>query len=234
MIISHANFLDITTGNRIRASYELSLYYTKKSADLQWRKAHFYVNFYLSGLIIDLNQDEKTLLILTQGVGYRVTVTTELLSKSQIDHKTALFIYTAVREDDISLYGFAKKEELEFYRKLLSVSGIGPKSAMEILSAPLSLTQNAIVNGDVAVLTKIKGIGKKTAERMVLELKNKIVPVRPSGTTAPTPPAHEEAVLVLTNLGYERYEVLRALVDLPAEFKETEAIVKYFLREARR
>lgn len=185
---------------------------------------------YLSGLIID--KDKKLLTVLTGGIGYRVHVTTDLLMEAKEDHKVQLFIHTSVREDDISLYGFQKKEELKFYEELLNVSGIGPKMAMDILATPLSLTKNAIISEDIGLLTKIKGLGKKTAERLCLELKNKIEPVMtssPSGSKKESA-VHEDAVLALESLGYERYQILKFVSELPAELKETEEIVKYFLR----
>ena len=85
---------------------------------------------YINGLVID--KGEKTLLILTQSIGYKVFTTTDLIAQTKIDQKIQLFIHTSVREDDISLYGFAKKEELAFYEQLIGVSGIGPKMAMDI------------------------------------------------------------------------------------------------------
>ncbi len=187
---------------------------------------------YLSGLIID--KDEKTLTVLTGGIGYRVSGTTDLVTEAKIDHKVQLFIHTAVREDDISLYGFQKKEELKFYKQLLNVSGIGPKMAMEILATPIAMTQNAIVSEDIALLTKIKGLGKKTAERLCLELKNKIDPVMAgSGSDGITKAGvHEDAVLALESLGYERFQIIKFVAKLPAEISETEDIVKSFLKSS--
>lgn len=185
---------------------------------------------YLSGLIID--KDEKSLLVLTGGVGYKVFSTTECLSEAKIDQKVQLYIHTGVREDDISLFGFKSKEELRFYEQLLGVSGIGPKMAMEILGAPISLTKNAILSSDVAMLTKIKGLGKKTAERLCLELKNKVEMSMGKAGTVSASRIQEEAVQALESLGYERYQILRFMGQLPSELTETEDIVKYFLKSA--
>ena len=159
-------------------------------------------------------------------------MTTDLLTQAKEDHKIQLFIHTSVREDDISLYGFQKKEELKFYEQLLGVSGIGPKMAMDILTTPLSMTKNAILSEDIGLLTKIKGLGKKTAERLCLELKNKIEPVvAGSAFGSKTKPAvHEDAVLALESLGYERYQILKFVSELPSEISETEDIVKSFLK----
>lgn len=185
---------------------------------------------YLAGLIID--KDQRTLTVLAGGVGYRVFVTTDLLAEIKTDHKIQLFIHTAVREDDISLYGFPSKEELKFFELLLTVSGIGPKMSMEILGTPVALTKNAILSEDVGFLTKIKGLGKKTAERLCLELKNKIEPVLAASSPARSavPGAHEDAVLALESLGYERYQVLKFMNTLPDHLTQTEEIVKYFLK----
>ena len=186
---------------------------------------------YLSGLIID--KDDKSLLVLTGGIGYRVFTTTDLITTTKTDHKIQLYIHTSVREDDISLYGFLTKEEMTFYQQLLTVSGIGPKMAMDILSTPISLTKNAIIGGDIAMLTKIKGLGKKTAERLCLELQNKVEPSFSSSAKA-SASSHiqEEAVQALESLGYERYQILKSMTELPSDITETEDIVKYFLKSA--
>lgn len=187
---------------------------------------------YISGLIID--KGVKSLTVLTGGIGYRVFVTTDLLAEAKTDHKIQLFIHTAVREDDISLYGFHKKEELKFYEQLLNVSGIGPKMATDILATPISLTKNAIVSEDIGLLTKIKGLGKKTAERLCLELKNKVEPTMSDSTSAGVAKSavHEDAVLALESLGYERYQILKFVSELPADVKGTEDIVKSFLKSS--
>ncbi len=197
---------------------------------VNWTLIKEYINMigYLNGLIID--KDEKYLLVLAQNVGYKVAVTTDLLAMAKEDQKIQLFIHTAVREDDISLYGFQKKEELKFFEQLIGVSGIGPRTAMEILSTPVHLTQNAIVTEDAAFLTKIKGLGKKTAERLILELKNKVVPVYTKGGKVITSKTNEEAIQALESLGYPRFEIVKAMAELPPQIKETEEIVKYFLK----
>lgn len=185
---------------------------------------------YINGLLID--KDEKTFLVLAQNIGYKVFVTTELLSKTAIDQKVQLHIHTSVREDDISLYGFSHKEELKFYEQLIGVSGIGPKMAMDILGSPTHLTKQAILTGDAAMLTSIKGLGKKTAERMILELKNKVTVNTEMKDGGKKAAYNEEAVMALVSLGYEKFEVIKALAELPIEINETEEVVKAFLKQA--
>jgi Holliday junction DNA helicase RuvA len=185
---------------------------------------------YLNGLVID--KSEKYLLVLAQSVGYKVNVSLKQIAEVPVDQKIQLFIHTAVREDDISLYGFATKEEMRFFEQLIGVSGIGPRMAMDILSTPIGMTQRAIVEGDTALLTKIKGLGKKTAERLILELRNKItpdlenLPKKEGGVIA------EDAVLALESLGYDRFEIVKAMRNIPREITKTEEVVKYFLRQS--
>ena len=125
---------------------------------------------YLKGKIISLDPLSRSLIILAQNVGYKVSVTTEGVAQAKLNQEVDQFIHTAVREDNIALYGFAKKEELAFFEQLMSVSGIGPKSALGILNmAEVSSIKRSISQGDTAALTKVFGIGKKSAERIVVE-----------------------------------------------------------------
>lgn len=185
---------------------------------------------YINGLLIDKN--EKSVLVLAQSIGYKIFTTTDLIAKASLDQKIQLYIHTAVREDNISLYGFIKKEELEFFEQLINVSGIGPKMAMDILSTPIHITHQAILNGDIGLLTKIKGLGKKTAERLVLELKNKITPLRIGETGEEIKGYNEEAVDALVSLGYEKFQVVKILSGIPSEITKTEEVIRYFLKQA--
>jgi Holliday junction DNA helicase RuvA len=151
----------------------------------------------------------------TGGVGYDVTISVPTFSDlPSVGSEVALHIHTHVREDLIALYGFLRPAEKQLFEKLITVSGIGPKLAITILSGmPADEMVSAIRGNDVARLTRIPGIGKKTAERMVLELRDKL-PAEGKGevAAAPTISATEEDVLsALTNLGYQRAAAERAL-----------------------
>lgn len=151
----------------------------------------------------------------TGGVGYDVTISVPTFSDLPgVGSEVALHIHTHVREDLIALYGFLRPAEKQLFEKLITVSGIGPKLAITILSGmPADDMVGAIRGNDVARLTRIPGIGKKTAERMVLELRDKL-PAEGKGevAAAPTMSATEEDVLsALTNLGYQRAAAERAL-----------------------
>jgi len=144
----------------------------------------------------------------TGGIGYDVTITVPTFSDlPSLGSNVALHIHTHVREDVIALYGFLRPEEKQLFEKLITVSGIGPKLAITILSGMAADDMvKAIRENDVARLTRIPGIGKKTAERMVLELRDKLPPAGADAVTAiPSLTAAEEDVFsALQNLGYQR------------------------------
>ena len=149
------------------------------------------------------------------GVGYDVTITVPTFAELPgAGSEVALHIHTHVREDALSLYGFLRVSEKRLFEKLLTVSGIGPKLAITILSGmPAEEMVGAIRGGDVARLTRIPGIGKKTAERMVLELRDKL-PEAGSGepTVAQASPMDEDVISALVNLGYQRAAAEKALL----------------------
>ena len=159
----------------------------------------------------------------TAGVGYDVTITIPTFSDlPNPGSEVALHIHTHVREDQIALYGFLKPTEKKLFEKLITVSGIGPKLAITILSGmPADEMVGAIRGNDIARLTRITGIGKKTAERMVLELRDKLPPAGAETPAAPTITAMEEDVLsALMNLGYQRPAAERALAQAAKNGKE--------------
>ena len=140
------------------------------------------------------------------GVGYDVTITVPTFSElPAAGADIALHIHTHVREDALALYGFLRAEEKQLFEKLITVSGIGPKLAITILSGMATAEMvGAIRSNDFARLTKIPGVGRKTAERMCVELRDKL-----EGFGAPQPTvahsaAEEDVISALTNLGYQR------------------------------
>lgn len=151
----------------------------------------------------------------TGGVGYDVTISVPTFSDLPgTGGEVSLHVHTHVREDQIALYGFLRLAEKQLFEKLVTVSGIGPKLAITILSGmPADEMVGAIRGNDIARLTCIPGIGKKTAERMVLELRDKLPPQTP-GKEAVIPimtPVEEDVLSALLNLGYQRAEVEKTL-----------------------
>lgn len=151
----------------------------------------------------------------TAGVGYAVTISVPTFSDlPAVGTEVALHIHTHVREDVIALYGFLRASEKQLFEKLITVSGIGPKLAITILSGMAADEMvGAIQGNDVDRLTRIPGIGKKTAERLVLELRDKLPEAGPAAVpSAPAMNATEEDVLsALVNLGYPRPSAEKAL-----------------------
>lgn len=162
-----------------------------------------------------LNKHPNIAVIETGGVGYEVTISVPTFSELPANgSEVALHIHTHVREDVIALYGFSRPAEKQLFEKLMTVSGIGAKLAITILSGMAANEMGEAIRGnDVARLTKIPGIGKKTAERMVLELRDKL-PAATGTSTAVRPtisPLEEDVLSALLNLGYQRPVAEKAL-----------------------
>jgi holliday junction DNA helicase RuvA len=148
------------------------------------------------------------------GVGYDVVISVPTFSELPGEGaEVALHIHTHVREDALSLFGFLRLAEKKLFEKLLTVSGIGPKLAITILSGMAADEMvGAIRGGDVARLTRIPGIGKKTAERMVLELRDKLPAAADAQVSlAQASPVEEDVISALVNLGYQRVAAEKAL-----------------------
>ena len=162
-----------------------------------------------------LTKHPNQAIVETGGVGYDVTITVPTFSDLPLlGEEVALHVHTHVREDMIALYGFLRSAEKTLFEKLITVSGIGPKLAITILSGMAADEMvNAIRGNDLARLTRIPGIGRKTAERMVLELRDKLpAPGLEAAAVAPARSGVEEDVLsALMNLGYQRANAEKAL-----------------------
>ena len=152
------------------------------------------------------------------GVGYDVAITVPTFSELPSDGgDVALHIHTHVREDAIALFGFLRVQEKQLFEKLISVSGIGPKLAITILSGMAAKEMvRAIRSNDIARLTKIPGIGKKTAERMVLELRDKLEGFGGGAEVQPVSilPVEDDVLSALVNLGYQRPVAEKALATV--------------------
>jgi len=150
------------------------------------------------------------------GVGYDVNITIPAFSElPAVGAEVALFIHTHVREDALALYGFLRAREKQLFEKLIGVSGIGPRLAITILSGmPADSLVAAIKGNNVASLTRIPGIGKKTAERMVLELRDKLDAFGETPPVAAASPVEEDVLSALVNLGYNRSAAEKALARL--------------------
>lgn len=190
---------------------------------------------YIRGTITAIFSD--SCFIEASGIGYRVYISDRDRQELHLREETRLITYLAVREDALTLYGFLSEEAYDLFLLLLSVSKIGPKVAMGVLSSVKPETFGmAVRNRDLGVLTKLPGIGKKTAERLVLELKDKVgvlgdsvsggaaVSVEGNGQEA-------EAIAALCSLGYRPEEVAPVVKALNTTERETEELIRAALRE---
>jgi len=171
---------------------------------------------------------EKFLIIDVSGVGYKVFGTTELISKTKDGEQAKIWTYLAVRENALDLYGFANKEELDFFELLNTISGIGPKTALNILNvANVPSLRKAISTGETAHLTKVSGLGKKMADKIVLELKGKIGSYEEAGLGQKE---EIDALEALKSLGYSHREAREALQEIDKSHTTTSARVKAALK----
>lgn len=167
---------------------------------------------YLQGKMI--GKTDSYAVVLTGGVGYKVFAAGSVLGK-EIGSEVELYIYTQVREDAFNLYGFLTRSELSTFELLISVSGVGPKMALSVLSAgEPSFIQNAIVSQDVSVFTNISGVGRKTAERIIVELKEKMGNLIPSETVSGQRGSAGDLVAALEAFGYSNREIREAITSV--------------------
>lgn len=170
------------------------------------------------------HKDERRLIVEVGGIGYKVSGTTGTISQAKIGVTVSLWTYLVVREDALDLYGFTNREELIFFELLINISGIGPKSALAILSlAPPETLRRAISSGNTEYLTQISGIGRKSAEKIILELRDKLdsLPEDDKVTTTET-----EAMEALRSLGYPLKDARETLRELATQHNNTSELVR--------
>jgi Holliday junction DNA helicase RuvA len=184
---------------------------------------------YLKGEII--YSTDKFIIINTGNIGYKVSVTEDISLHHKVGDEISLFIYTAVRENSIDLFGFPNTETLSFFELLLDVSGIGPRSALGIIAlAPIDTIKRAVATGDVAYLNKVSGIGKKTAEKIIIELRDKLKNYKDSNDTPSTLREEGDILEALKSLGYSQNEARDALNKIPSSLVGTNARIKEALK----
>ncbi|SCG83561.1 Holliday junction DNA helicase RuvA [Proteiniborus sp. DW1] len=188
---------------------------------------------YIKGSIEDIGEDY--IVVENNGIGYIVyTSKNSIVDIGQNMTNRKILTHLIVREDNMSLYGFTTEEELKMFKLLITVTKIGPKVAIGLLSTlTTSAIKNSIINKDTSTLSRAPGIGKKTAERIILELKDKIDGdiTYDEGTDEFIPlDETEEIIIALISLGYTRSEIFKALSKIDTEGKKTEEIIKLALR----
>ncbi len=174
---------------------------------------------------------DKYLVVNTGGVGYQIFAPTDVLSRAgNTGDEISLWTYLAVRENAMDLFGFETIDEKNFFELLLSVSGIGPRSALSILSiAPMETIKKAIGSGDTSYLTKVSGIGRKTAEKIVVELRDRLSALGHNDDTGSLR-GESDILEALQSLGYSLNDARNAAKEVPADIVGTNARIKEALK----
>lgn len=191
---------------------------------------------YIIGVITQ--KEEGKIALENNGIGYEINVSNLTLNSFSFENQPVkIYTYLVVREDDMSLYGFASLEEKSMFLKLISVGGIGPKMAIGILSEiSLSGLMSAIASEDLKTLCKVKGLGKKTAERLILELKDKVNPLEAIAlggmveTNDIDENIVEDAIVTLTGLGISKNEAYKLVKEVAKKDMTLEDIITKVLR----
>lgn len=172
---------------------------------------------YLRGIVLD--KDLQHLILDVGGVGYKVGTKIDTLNTSTIGDEVEIWTYLAVRENSMDLYGFKDKEELDLFELLLTISGIGPKSALGILSSTSVVTiKDGVSSGDAVYFSKVSGISKKNAEKIILGLKDKLDIINVDGIG--TENGNAVAIDALAALGYSEREARDAIGKVKADRPE--------------
>lgn len=190
---------------------------------------------YLTGKIISAKPTQ--ILLDVNGVGYEVRISINTFEKLSEKKTISLHIYTNVKEDSITLFGFYSEAEKEMFELLISINGVGPKSALSLLSGiSTDDLKEAIITSNVERIVAVPGIGRKTAERLILELKNKVRDIKEEGITPGKPSLQKESVAALTTLGYNLASSEKAVNKILSELPDCslEELIKRSLQELNR
>lgn len=172
----------------------------------------------------------ESLTFLVAGVGYLVTIPPASLSKIPTNEELELHIHTHVREDALDLYGFTRVEELVLFKQLISVSGIGPKTALLVIDRGVDAVKQAIIKADEGFFTLVPRLGKKNAQKIIIELKSKLGSVTELDL-AGSDNVTTEVVEALLGMGYTRAEALTAVRKLPPNTLTVEDQIRAILRQ---
>ena len=176
-------------------------------------------------------KDGRYAILSAGGVGYKIYLTAETLKQTEIGQSVVFWTHLVVKEDALDLYGFSEKSELDFFELLIGISGVGPKSALSILSlAPPETLRKAVGAGNTGYLTQVSGIGRKIAEKIVLELRDKIVYLENEGDCLEQ---DAEAIMALQALGYTARDARDALKKVSNETADTEGKIREALKQLR-
>jgi len=181
----------------------------------------------LTGAVAEL--EDQSLIVNVSGVGYRVSVLRSFLATTSVGQEISMRIYHHITDGGQSLFGFATKEDVQYFELLLTVPSVGPRTALNILDmAPPRTLAQAVAAKDVKLLTKVSGVGRKTAERILVELKEKFKDTPITGVVSDV---SEEALSALMNMGYTKAQAREVLQKVPDDVETVEDAVKAVLQQ---
>ena len=184
---------------------------------------------YLKGKIEFI--DGQYIILDINGVGYRVLVPSKIFLNAKINEELKLFIYTHVREDTLDLFGFADLSDLKLFQQLISVSGVGPKTALSIFSfGERDSIIKAVIEGDVSFFTAVPRLGRKNAQKIIIELKSKLGSIEELDLTDDGIKSKDEVLAALKSFGFSSQESLEALRAVGKNAKTTEEKIRLSLK----
>ncbi len=183
---------------------------------------------FLTGTI--KSKSTEQIILLVGGVGYLVTLVPSKLNSLKLSQTLELFIYPHIREDSFDLYGFSTSEELELFKLVLTVSGIGPKTALLVIDRSVEQVELAIKNADADFFTLIPRLGRKNAQKIIIELKNKLGGLKELNLSQESEESNQ-AIEALRSMGYSRQEALKAIQQVPLTEQTLEQKIGYALRQ---
>ena len=185
---------------------------------------------HLSGKILKIT--DKGIILKVNQIGYFINLTKNTISNLNENEEVEFYTHNQIREDASDLYGFKEYNDLQFFKKLININGIGPKVGMEISNISSDKIKLAILNEDLAFIKKIPGIGPKTAKRIILELKGSIENFDIQTEAKEENEINNDIYDALTQLGFSRHQISKSLKEIPKEIKSAEEIITHFLKNA--
>jgi Holliday junction DNA helicase RuvA len=180
---------------------------------------------YIKGSLIEKSKDHIVLLV-NNSIGYQIILDSNKIMMLQEQHDYAFWIHQSFKQDNQELFGFETLAQKQLFQKIIKISGVGPRLGITIISAyDISTLSQIIINKDLVSLTKITGVGKKTAERLILEMQNLIINIPASNN------AHQESFAALISLGFKAQDIHKALQKIPSNINSNQDIIKATLKE---
>jgi Holliday junction DNA helicase RuvA len=177
------------------------------------------------------SKSQNSIILFVGGVGYSVFVTNKFLEESKIESEAFLFIHSHIREDAFDLFGFPTKQELHVFKLLITVSGIGPKTALTVINRGVGAVTGAVQKSDVEFFTTIPRLGKKNAQKIIIELKQKLGSIADLDLSEYASSETKEILDGLSSMGFARNEAMHVIKTIPSNTVTLEQKIRYCLKE---